>query len=62
MIHTQFNAQIQVFYSNNAREYFNSVLGEYFLSHGTTHTSSCIDTPQQNGIVERKNRNLLEVF
>ncbi|RVX13764.1 Retrovirus-related Pol polyprotein from transposon TNT 1-94 [Vitis vinifera] len=28
---------------------------------GIVHLSSCVDTPQQNGIAERKNRHLLEV-
>ena len=28
---------------------------------GIVHQSSCVDTPQQNGIAERKNRHLLEV-
>lgn len=31
------------------------------LSQGIVHQSSCNDTPQQNGIAERKNRHLLEV-
>ncbi|KAL5566604.1 hypothetical protein UlMin_029768 [Ulmus minor] len=46
---------------DNAREYFNSILGNFLLKEGIIHQSSCIDTPQQNGIVKRKNRHLLEV-
>ncbi|RVW64339.1 Retrovirus-related Pol polyprotein from transposon RE1 [Vitis vinifera] len=60
MIQTQFQAKIQVFRTDNAREYFNVILGNYLLENGIIHQSSCIDTPQQNGIAERKNRHLLE--
>ena len=28
--------------------------------HGILHQSSCVDTPSQNGVAERKNRHLLE--
>ena len=42
-------------------EYFNTLLGGYLLEQGIIHQSTCLGTPQQNGIVERKNRHLLEV-
>ena len=31
------------------------------MNQGIIHQSSCIDTPQQNGVAERKNRHLLDV-
>ena len=31
------------------------------LQNGILHESSCVDTPAQNGVVERKNRHLVEV-
>ena len=31
-------------------------------AHGTIHQTTCSDTPQQNGVAERKNCHLLEVF
>ncbi|KAL5779663.1 hypothetical protein ACOSQ2_010400 [Xanthoceras sorbifolium] len=61
MIQTQFNTTIQVFKTDNAKEYFSSILSNYLLNRGIVHLSSCVDTPQQNGVVERKNRHLLEV-
>lgn len=61
MIQTQFHTQIQTLRTDNGREYFNSVLGEYLNEHGIIHQSSCVDSPQQNGVSERKNRHLLEV-
>ncbi|RVW74918.1 Retrovirus-related Pol polyprotein from transposon TNT 1-94 [Vitis vinifera] len=36
-------------------------VGEFLAQEGIVHLSSCVDTPQQNEIVERKNRHLLEV-
>ena len=61
MVQNQFNSKIQVLKSNNAKEYFTSSLSTYLQNHGIIHISSCIDTPQQNGVVERKNKHLLEV-
>ena len=61
MIQTQFQSKIQILKSDNARDYFNSILGEFLAQEGIVHLSSCVDTPQQNGIAERKNRHLLEV-
>ena len=55
MIQTQFQIKIQVLKTNNAKEYFKSVLGSYLMRQGIVHLSSCVDTPQQNGIAERKN-------
>ena len=31
------------------------------MNNGIIHQSSCVDTPQQNGVAERKNRHLFEV-
>ncbi|RVW67457.1 Retrovirus-related Pol polyprotein from transposon TNT 1-94 [Vitis vinifera] len=61
MVQTQFQAKIQVLRTDNAREYYHNILGSYLLENGIVHQSSCIDTPQQNGVAERKNRHLMEV-
>ncbi|RVW26161.1 Retrovirus-related Pol polyprotein from transposon TNT 1-94 [Vitis vinifera] len=61
MVQNQFNSKIQVLKSDNAKEYFTSSLSTYLQNHGIIHISSCVDTPQQNGGAERKNRHLLEV-
>jgi len=50
MVETQFQTKIQVFRSDNGKEYFNQILGSFFLEKGIVHHSSCNDTPQQNGI------------
>ncbi|RVW89546.1 Retrovirus-related Pol polyprotein from transposon TNT 1-94 [Vitis vinifera] len=61
MVQNQFNSKIQVLKLDNAKEYFTSSLSTYLQNHGIIHISSCVDTPQQNGVAERKNRHLLEV-
>ena len=61
MIQTQFHTKIQILKTDNAKEYFNSGRNTYYLSQGIIHISSCVDIPQQNRPVKRKNRHLLEV-
>ena len=61
MIKNQFQANIQILHSDNGTEYFNKTLGEFLKNHGILHKSTCSNTPQQNGIAERKNRHILEV-
>ena len=34
---------------------------QFISDHGLIHQTTCPDTPQQNGIAERKNRTLLEI-
>ncbi|GMI96958.1 hypothetical protein HRI_003365100 [Hibiscus trionum] len=61
MIRTQFNSNIHTLRTDNGREYFNSILSPYLSEQGIIHQSSCPDTPQQNGVSERKNRHLVAV-
>ncbi|KAK3037684.1 hypothetical protein RJ639_030628 [Escallonia herrerae] len=46
--------------SDNAKEYMSGSFQNYMNQHGILHQSSCADTPDQNGVAERKNRHLLE--
>ena len=54
LIKTQYNEDVNVFRTDNGTEYVNSVLDEFLIKHGIIHQSSCVNTPQQNGISERK--------
>ncbi|KAJ9542808.1 hypothetical protein OSB04_029314 [Centaurea solstitialis] len=54
------DSQIKVLRSNNGTEFKNAVVEEYLASVGITHNFSAPRTPQQNGVVERKNRTLVE--
>ena len=46
--------------SNNGLEFSDTTALAFFAKHGIIHQTSCIGTPQQNGIVERKHKHLLE--
>ena len=61
MVCSQYNAQVQVLRSDNRGEYLSFELKQYLEAHGTIHQTTCSDTPQQNGVAERKNRHLFEV-
>jgi len=61
MIVTQFNTHIKVIRSDNGGEYFKTKLIEFMNSKAILHQTTCPYSPQQNGVVERKNRHILEV-
>ena len=61
LVEAQFETKIAILHTNTGTEYFNEVLGNFLKEKGINHQSTCIDTPQQNGITKRKNRHLLEV-
>ncbi|KAL9995344.1 putative RNA-directed DNA polymerase [Helianthus debilis subsp. tardiflorus] len=61
LIETQFGITIKTIRSDNAYELGSSnQSAEYFRTKGILHQTSCVGTPQQNGIVERKHKHLLE--
>jgi len=62
MAHTQFDKVVKMIRSDNALELSKSSSAlEFFASNGIIHQTSCVQTPQQNGVVERKHKHLLEV-
>nr|GFC93750.1 putative ribonuclease H-like domain-containing protein [Tanacetum cinerariifolium] len=46
--------------TDNGTEFKNHALKEYFDSVSITHETSAAKTPQQNGVIERRNRTLVE--
>nr|XP_016442284.1 PREDICTED: uncharacterized protein LOC107767711 [Nicotiana tabacum] len=61
MTEIHFQLKVQTVRSNNALELGSSTVGSaYFSEKGIIHQTLCPHTPQQNGVVERKHRHLLE--
>ncbi|GJQ94037.1 retrovirus-related pol polyprotein from transposon TNT 1-94 [Tanacetum coccineum] len=54
------NKTIRYFHTDNGTEFVNQVLTQYYESVGIFHQKSVPRTPQQNGIIERRNRTLVE--
>nr|GEW05421.1 hypothetical protein [Tanacetum cinerariifolium] len=59
-IFVRLQASVIVVRTDNGFEFKNHVLKEYFDSVGITHETYATKTPQQNRVVERRNRTLVE--
>nr|GEW57521.1 retrovirus-related Pol polyprotein from transposon TNT 1-94 [Tanacetum cinerariifolium] len=59
-IYVRLQAPVIIVRTDNETEFKNHALKEYFDSVGITHETSAAKTPQQNGVVERRNRMLVE--
>ena len=53
--------KIKIFRTDNGTEYINQNLSNFLKQKGIIHQTTCVYTPQQNGVSERKNRHLLEM-
>lgn len=55
MVRNQIRKSIIRIQYDNAKDYFNHNLNSLCQNEGIIHESSCVKTPKQNGIAERKN-------
>ncbi|GJX90802.1 retrovirus-related pol polyprotein from transposon TNT 1-94 [Tanacetum coccineum] len=60
MIQRRLNASVRKIRTNNGTEFVNQTLQDYYESIGISYETSVARTPQQNGVVERRNRTLVE--
>nr|KYP73851.1 Retrovirus-related Pol polyprotein from transposon TNT 1-94 [Cajanus cajan] len=61
LVQNQFGKNIKRIRSDNGTEYVNHEFLNFLSHNGIVHELTCVNTPQQNGVAERKNRHLLEV-
>nr|GEZ52725.1 retrovirus-related Pol polyprotein from transposon TNT 1-94 [Tanacetum cinerariifolium] len=53
-------AQVRVVRTDKGMEFLNQTLHAYFAAEGIQHQTSIARTPEQNGVVERRNHTLVE--
>ena len=61
MIKVHFGSCIKMIRSDNALEFEQHLVHNFFANIGIIHQISCVDIPQQDGRVERKHKNVLEM-
>ncbi|GJW96680.1 retrovirus-related pol polyprotein from transposon TNT 1-94 [Tanacetum coccineum] len=54
------HAQVRTVRTDKGTEFLNKTLHQYFAQEGIEHQTSTARTPEQNGVVERRNRTLVE--
>nr|GEY15626.1 hypothetical protein [Tanacetum cinerariifolium] len=59
-VYVRLQAPVIIFRTDNGTEFKNHALKEYFDSVGIIHETSAVKTPHHNGVVERRNRTLVE--
>ncbi|GJR06867.1 retrovirus-related pol polyprotein from transposon TNT 1-94 [Tanacetum coccineum] len=60
MIQCNFQAQVISVRTDRGTEFLNKTLHAYFKEKGIEHQTSTPQTPEQNGVVKRRNRTLVE--
>ncbi|GKA27926.1 retrovirus-related pol polyprotein from transposon TNT 1-94 [Tanacetum coccineum] len=61
MIQLRLKAPVQRIRTDNGTEFVNQTLHEYYEKVGISHETSVARSPQQNGVVERRNLTLIKI-
>lgn len=59
-IENQLDIKIKILRTNRGGDFRSNAFKNFCLSHGLIHKFTCIHTPQENGVAERKHRHLVE--
>ena len=59
-VEKQYEATVKIIRIDTGLEFKDSSTLEFYKTQGIIHQTTCVDTPQQNGIVERKHQHLLQ--
>jgi len=54
LIKNKFGNTIKILRSDNGTEYVNQEFEDFLSSNGIEHQTTCVNTPEQNGVAERK--------
>nr|GEZ02374.1 uncharacterized mitochondrial protein AtMg00810-like [Tanacetum cinerariifolium] len=60
MIQVRLNMSVRKIRTDNGTKFVNQTLRSYYESVGNSHETSVVRSPQQNGVVERRNHTLVE--
>ncbi|GJU64263.1 retrovirus-related pol polyprotein from transposon TNT 1-94 [Tanacetum coccineum] len=60
MIQVRLKVHVQRIRTNNGTEFVNQTLHEFYEKVGISHETFVARSPQQNGVIERRNRTLIE--
>ncbi|RDX89132.1 hypothetical protein CR513_29178, partial [Mucuna pruriens] len=61
LVKNQFNKSIKRLQLDNGTKFVNLEFFKFLKDNGVVHELTCMNTPQKNGVAERKHRHLLEV-
>jgi len=60
-VEKKFGATVKIIRFDNGLEFKNNLTLTFYRDKGIIHQTSCLNTPQQNGVVERKHQHLLQI-
>ena len=60
LLQRQFDANINIFRNDNAKDLCNNELSNFFTQEGVIHEISCVDTPLKKGATEMKKGDIMD--
>lgn len=61
LVEKQIGKSVKIFQSDGSGEFSKKEFFDYLSDHGIAHRLSCLGTPEQNGVAERKHRHIVEL-